>query len=175
MYYWDRRAAMRRRKWPVDLTIERALRNIFGPRWWNFDPYTVCPRCGNEDLDGRIGQGYKCGECGTRFVDSIPDEVFYSAVPYSLWILATHLLRRGASIRQLTILGISYKTAAKMASFLRPRLQMNTSRRRQISSAELIHFLRSPEAPRVIGSRRFQAITMSAIANIEFQSEPLVR
>jgi hypothetical protein len=52
-------------------------------------------------------------------------------------MLAVYLLWRGATTRQLMVMGISYKTAFKMAKDIRERLEFPTLRKRHVSTLRI--------------------------------------
>lgn len=102
------------------------------PSWW-------CPYCGR-NLSRALG-GLVCHRCQIRTRVTLRAEVFHSRIPYYRWMLAIAMVSSGASARQLTLLGVSYKTAWRINNSIRRTLDLPTLKRRKVRSSHLFHRL----------------------------------
>jgi len=120
---------------PMDGTVATVVAQIWGPSWQTARVQLSCPRCGSLRL-GRSLIAFVCWDCAAKF-QAIPRERLKPPrVPMAIWVLALYLILNGASIRQLLILGVSYKTAWRMARFILRTIEVPpAASRRRVRSA----------------------------------------
>lgn len=93
--------------------------------------------------------------CGIRFQAwwiGPPDE----KVSDDLWVLSAYLLIEGASVRQLQVLGISYRTASVIAKGVRERLGLRPLVRRQLAPRQVVDHLRTAAERRGLSNSDFR-------------------
>lgn len=138
----------------MDSTVRAALEGEWGPYWFDVEPPLSCPACG-APMVGRRFIFFACRECGVRFRAHLRPRLEPPRLEPAIWMLALYLTLNGASVRQLTILGVSYKTAWRMARFLRRTLELPPyPAKRQIRAAEVIRLLVAARKQRALADRR---------------------
>lgn len=70
------------------------------------------------------------------------------------WVLVLYLMMKGASVRQLTIVGVSYKTAWRMARFVRDTLEFPMVRKQRLRAADIVRLLLEARDKRALDDRR---------------------
>lgn len=70
------------------------------------------------------------------------------------WVLVLYLMMKGASVRQLTIVGVSYKTAWRMARFVRDTLEFQMVTHQRLRAADIVRLLLEARDKRALDDRR---------------------
>src|SRR5207249_54018 len=104
----------------------------------------ACPGCGHQHRIYPQWQRnrFSCFACGGAFF-AVPSLLPLRTLPVAFWVVGAYLMTRGASARQLRVLGVSHKTALLMARTIRHRIGLSVSARRRLSSTAVASILRS--------------------------------
>jgi len=101
--------------------------------------YLSCPGCGSSHISRWLSPKFVCFACNIRFNATLAELPVRK--PIAIWLLAAILVWRGASCRQLEVLGVSHKSAVRMACWIRERAELPTPQKRQLPSQQLYRLL----------------------------------
>ena len=123
------------RQFPDD---ETCLTHLFEAR---FGQGHVCVSCERPANWYRIKaeRAYSCQWCGYHLHPTVGTPYEQTRTPLQLWFYATHLFtttRHGVSAKELERqLGVTYKTAWRMAKLIREHMRSSTAKRRSVAPA----------------------------------------
>jgi len=143
------------------------LLQYWGLEWWTGTWALACPACGRDDRIGRrLGrERFVCHGCGAGFT-AAPAPLPFQSLPTPLWVMATYLLEQGASARQLTVLGVSHKSALGIARAIRERTDMSPKRSRVLSPLALAHTIKRAARGRAMRTSEFLKLTTSVLWDV---------